>query len=405
MRLACALVALAAVVVRAEKDCRALTRRTLIPCGLERSPQLRVELAGLRETEGRREAARPFLPSNPAIAASVASRVGPSDQDLNWYLSLNQELEIAGQSWLRTAAADEEVRAQRARVGVARAEVAVGLWELWFEALALDERLGVARKLEAATAQVATTAREMANRGLVPELDAVVADAALVSASQRRLEVERQRALAAAQLSSAWGAEDAVAPEGQLEPLPVPDAATERPEVVGLGAARAAVTRRLELARRARVPNPTLSLFVQNDGFHERVLGVGLGLPIPLPQPLGRTRSGEVTEAEAAAERLGAELARLERSLRLEQATARAEHRRSLEASALFTAARLEATTRALDALAAQLSAGRITVREALLAQEPLFALLSAHVEARLALCVATVRLRRALGATLEDVP
>ena len=53
-------------------------------------------------------------------------------------------------------------------------------------------------------------------------------------------------------------------------------------------------------------------------------------------------------------------------------------------------------------ALAQEIEAGRLTVRDAVVAQQALIELLSASVAARRALCIASVDLAKALGVSLE---
>ena len=60
----------------AEPDCVTITRVNLVACAQVNSPLLLAELASSRAAEGRREAARPFLPSNPMVSGTLASRTG-----------------------------------------------------------------------------------------------------------------------------------------------------------------------------------------------------------------------------------------------------------------------------------------------------------------------------------------
>ena len=55
---------------------------------------------------------------------------------------------------------------------------------------------------------------------------------------------------------------------------------------------RQVLERRLAVVRRERVPNPTISAFLERGEIERSHLGVGLSLPLPLPSPVGRTRAG-----------------------------------------------------------------------------------------------------------------
>lgn len=380
-------------------DCSLVDRRSLAACAVEQSPAVRMAVASVRESEGRREAARPFLPSNPVVMASVGTRAGAGTRATNWSVTLAQELELAGQSFVRSEAAGREVEADSERLNALRRDVAASAWRAYFEVLAFDERVALAKQLELSTRAVAETAAAMSKQGLSAPLDAVVADAAVVEVTAKRLTLERERAEARALLTSLAGATTAT---GTLTPLPAPATTNDRAEVLALRAASEAAKRRVELFSRARAPNVTVSVFAQNDGFDERVFGVGLGIPVPLPQPIGRTKAGELAEATAADERVLAQLEAQERAVALERSNVNAEYQRAVDARALYSTERLAAAAENVRALSAQVSAGRLSVRDALLAQAPLFSLLAGDIDARLSLCLASVHLRRAAGATLE---
>ncbi|MBL9037492.1 MAG: TolC family protein [Archangium sp.] len=389
----------------AEEPCAGpITRRNVAACALEASPLLRESLAELRAAEGRRDAARPFLPSNPVIAGSVASRVGPTDRALNWNLSLGQELEVAGQRWLRVEVSDTELSAQRSQGLVARRDISAQAWVAYFTALAAQERLALAGTLEAATNGVADTVRAMAAKGLASELDVDVAETAALRGTHERLGLEASVAASKVQLAQLTAHRPDLAVEGTLEPVAVGEVqpVSTRPELLSAQTQQVASQRRVALLERMRVPNPTVSLFAQNDGFNERVLGVGLSFPVPLPQPVGRTRAGEIVEAKAVSEHAGAATERLQRELIAELAIATAQYIAASKARQLYASERVERATTRLVRVAEQVKAARLPVREALLAQQALVEQLKAAIDAREALCVASVRLARAAGTSLE---
>jgi cobalt-zinc-cadmium efflux system outer membrane protein len=171
---------------------------------------------------------------------------------------------------------------------------------------------------------------------------------------------------------------------------------------MALDAERRAFELRAAAFRRTRIPNPTLSLFAQNDGFNEHVFGAGLSLPIPLPGNVGRTYLGEIAEAEALAQKAAIDRERLARAIRLEILTALSTfNSRAAEVQA-FTSERVTRAHETLRSLGEEVEAGRLSVRDALVAQQALVELLQADVAARRAWCLASVDLARAAGVTLE---
>lgn len=344
----------------------------------------------------------PALPSNPVLSSTVASRAGPVEQRLNWSVGLAQEFEVGGQRGLRVEVTSGEVRAQVQRLASTRTSVIAEAWISYFGALAAHERVALALKLESTTLQVASTVRAMAEGGLSSDLDADLADAAALRASQGAVLAQQELAIAQAQLRLLVGGATAPSTTGELEPLAqaagVGTSRAERPEVLALRELQGTLQRRVELLQRARVPNPTLSLFAQNDGFEERVLGVGLSVPIPVARPL----VGEVAEARALLERAEAETERVRRELQAEFDVAAAQYEGSARSRALYTPERAERATARLESVAAQVKAARLPVRDALVAQQALTEQLKAGIDAREALCVASVRLTRAAGRSLE---
>lgn len=388
-----------------------ITRATVVPCALSASLDVRAERAAAVALEGRRTASGVLLPSNPVLALSGGTRSIPTTSATNWYVTLSQEIEIAGQRGSRVRAADAALAAQEKRVLLGKRNAASLAWSSFFEALAAREQLRLAERLLATSERMGTVARARAEKGVAAALDADLADAATFRLLQNKLAAERSVATANARLALVIGREPSaagVAVEGALTPLLGLDARPEaadlsrRPEVQAAHADESAASSRAEELRRSRVPNPTVSAFAQNDGFSERVFGLGVAIPIPLPAPVGRTYAGEIAEADALSRRATIARSRVERELRLELAEARATytaHRLAVEA---MTPERLARAGESLRELEVEIEAGRLGVRDALLAQQTLIELLQANIAERRALCLASVELARALGLPLE---
>lgn len=391
---------------RSTECSHAVDRRGLIACALAMSPSLREELELQRAADGRREAARTLLPANPVLSGALASRTSPTQRTLNWNLGLAQELEVTGQRGLRVDIAENDLRSQAMRVAAKRSAVAAEVWEAYFGAIAARERLDLAAKLDAATRAASSTVQAMATAGLASEVDSDVAEAAALHAAQDRLTAELLVTTTRAQLGLLLGTQAVPTVNGSLEPLGSVATAlasgSERPELVALQQAQAASAQRVDLLRRSRLPNPSVSLFAQNDGFEEQVLGVGLSIPIPLPHPLGKTAAGEIAEAAALSTKAALEAERTGRELAAELLVAGAQYETSLKTRGLYTPARTQRAHAQLDAIGVQLKAARLSVREALVVQQALVELLKGEIDAREALCLASVRLTRAAGLSLE---
>ena len=386
----------------AEPACSAVITRADVPrCAAAASLDVRVEEREAAVREGRRRAASSLLRTNPTLALSAAKRDSDVAKATNWSATLSQELEIAGQRGARLRAAEHEVEAQAFRIESARRDAVAAAWIAYFDVLARGEEQRLMTRLSTNAAQIATVAKGMADKGVLAPIDADVADASVVAADQARLEAEAELRRAELTLASLLGLPEAKA-SGDLLPLRGVEQVHAgangpgTPEVKAFHAEAKAQESTASAYSRARIPSPTLSLFVQNDGFDERVLGAGLSFPIPLPHPVGRFYEGEISEARAAAERATTESERARRRADLALESALTSYESAKSKRDLYTEERVTRAERDIEALAKELQAGRVAVRDALLTQQALVTLLRAGVEARHALCTASVELARA---------
>jgi cobalt-zinc-cadmium efflux system outer membrane protein len=394
--------------------CSTLSRSNLVPCVLSASLVVKSDGEELEAARGRQTAASPILPSNPVLALSAARRTsGPADAN-NWYVTLQQEIEVAGQRGARRDVAAASLTAQSQRVVLSRRDAAAQAWLAFFEVLAAAEERSLAVRWADATARVSAAARARADQGVGVPIEADVAAATAVAALTSKLGAERRLKQNESALAAMLGLDPASSPmtvEGDLRPL---DGVSEalathsaasvaaRPEVLAANAEARAQEHRAEAFRRSRIPNPILSVFVQNDGFNERVLGAGITLPIPLPGNVGRTHIGEIAEAEALARKARTDGARFERDIRLDIANAAHVFESTSRGVEMFSKEQLGRATESLESLAGEVETGRLAVRDAILSQQVLIDFLRAHVEARRAWCIASVELARSLGVALE---
>lgn len=364
---------------------------------------------------------------------------------LNWYVTLTQELEIAGQRGTRLAVVDAEALAQLRRVAVAEQETAATALTAHAEVLAAREELELAARAAEVAAALGRFATARAGQDLLPAIESDLAQAEVARLSL--LQAEAQARSSAAQtmwsllvaagegsaVDSPPASSVATAPAASAETLhsmssaraagrlddilpltpqaEVPTLAQRLPRALQLRADFVAaqheqVLRRAQvtLLRRARIPNVTLSFMAQNDGFNERVLGAGISLPLPLPEPLGPTRAGDIGAADRAVDQAAAQIEKLRRQVQseLERAIAAVETtRRALQQVPTDLIGRANAD---LGAIAAALTQGRLPLREALMWQRGLIDLLQLHVRARRNHALARIELQRASGLPLLRV-
>lgn len=426
----------APVAERAEGGCAGpLAIRAVLRCALLRSLEVRAAREAAAGLLGQKRRAAAVLPSQPVLAASMADRrlwrpapgaaadAAASPTALNWYLTLSQELELAGQRGARLAAADAAHAAQLRRIAVAEQEAAAAALVAAFELLAAEAEVELAARVGAVATALSTLSAARARESLAAPIEADVAAAEATRLLVAKVEAERARARAGEVLGELLGQDtpprlagtldEAAAALGPMEPSEpggpseaareglVKDALRLRGELAAAEQERRSRAATVSLLRRLRVPNLTLSAFAQSDGFDERVLGGGLSLPLPLPSPLGPGRAGEIASAEAEVRQAETALEKVRRRVRLEVQRALLDEESYGRALRLYPPDAVARAGGQLMALRAALEARQIPVREALLMQRSLLELLQGHLRARLGLALARVERRRAAGLPL----
>jgi cobalt-zinc-cadmium efflux system outer membrane protein len=318
------------------QDCaKTIERRNAVRCALAASLAVQRDKYGLDALDGRKQTVSTLLPANPQLSLLGAQRHVTANSTANWSATLSQELEISGQRSARREAIVAARSAQEQLVVGSERNVAADAWRAYFQALAARDALAAATRLEQAFAKGNQAAQAGVTQGLVPGVDGDVAELTLVRLSQARLAAAQQLQRATAALASSFGLDPNAATfalDGELRPLshvaslrdePLLEVVERRPEVVQARSAQRAYEHTANALHRSRVPNITLSVYAQRDGFSERVLGGGVSLPIPLPSPIGRTYAGEIAENEALSRQAGATLELARRDALLELVVAR----------------------------------------------------------------------------------
>jgi cobalt-zinc-cadmium efflux system outer membrane protein len=383
-----------------------------VQCALRASLQVRADQQSVQALEGRRISAGALFNSNPVVSLTGGSHTVGGDRGNAWSASLSQELEVAGQVGTRRGAVDAELDAQRGRVMLSERDVAVAAWTAYFEAIAAREELRLSEKLGALARALVTTARARSEKGLIAPIEADVAEAAATRLNQTLLASERRAAHANAVLASMMGGDPSsgtLLVDGELEPLPFENFAkakasmtpANRPEVRIAEADRKGLELRAETFRRSRIPNPSVSVFAQNDAFEGRVIGLGLALPLPI-SGWSHTFGGEVAETTALARRAAIDAERMKRQVRLEMVTALQAYESRRHEVEAFSSEQIDRAEQSLQALGEEVQAGRLALRDAIVTQQTLVELLRSYLEARQALCLASVELLRAVGVPLE---
>lgn len=395
----------------AEAPCSGVIARDgVATCSIRASLALRSEADIASALRGRRTTFNPIVPSNPIASASLGRRAGSGMSATNWVFGLSQEIELAGQRGLRLDAADADIAAEDERRTVLRRDVAAVAYAAYFDALAARDEAAIATRLETVALSVVKATRGMADQGLASGVDADVAEAVSLRSIQARIAADGRVAQARVAFTLALGG-DATTPvdaSGDLLPLIGVDTMArslvnaDRAEVRIFENERRAWEARASTFRRSRVPNITLSAFVQNDGFDENVFGFGIAIPIPFPQPIGNTYSGQIAESDALARHAADEAARLRLSLKAGVLLTLAEYDARIKQRDAVAQVQVDRADKSLQSMGTEIAAGRLAIRDAVVAQQTLVDFLLGYVAAKHAACTASVELARAAGIPLD---
>jgi len=386
----------------------------IVRCALAASPDLRIARAQADAAAGRRQTAGVMLPSNPNVVAVASNRRRPPPEEasvLNWSVALQQEFEIGGQRAARIDEADAAAAAQVRRAKVAEQEVAAAALAAYYEALAARESLRFATELAATAQALATYADARAKEALVAGIEADVARAEAARIGLARFEAERRATEARSALALLLDVdrERLVLPD-RLPPATTPAlpagsledrALGLRGEIAAADMERQVLEHRLALVRRERVPNPTLSAFLERGEINDRIIGVGLSFPLPLPSPVGRSRAGEIAETLAQIRAAESSQDLVRRRVRMEVARALSAFDSRNAAATLFPRDLLGRAQADLAALREAIASRQLTLREGLQWQRSLIELLQADIDVRLGQALAWVELRRVVGLPL----
>lgn len=402
---------------------------TVVACALAQSPALRLEQQETQVLLGQRLRARSLLPTHPLVQVSFAGRRPPSvpgatdpATTLNWYVTLSQEIEIAGQRGARVRAAELSISAQGRRVFITAQEVVAQALTTYYELLAAQEAVELGREVARIASLLSTLGTARAQAALTSAVDSHAAQAEAARLSALRFEAERREGELRTDLATLLGtprlrnisgsldvlpdagsSELPITSEGSLEPV-IEQALRLRADVAVARFEQEARSARVQVLRRERVPNLTLSFLAQRDGFDEQVIGGGLALPLPLPAPLGPSRAGEIAAAQAQVTQAEITIERVQRQVRAEVQRA-VQREQSYAAQLRMFPAALATQARADLAALSQAIAGRaMATRDALLLERTLVEFLITRVEIRRGLALSRIERLRATGQPMGSV-
>jgi cobalt-zinc-cadmium efflux system outer membrane protein len=338
------------------------------------SPQLAAASGAVRQPRGvRAETWWPF-PTNPLLEyGRVRRRTGPTTAyDRQW--SLTQEVEIAGQGFVRARGADARIRAALERVGDAKRLVGLEVRQAYASLAVAERRAALTDSAARFAERLAVVAEQQATAG---EINRIERNVAVLDAARARSTADRTRAqvaVAAADLARLLALPRDSMP--QTVPLPaIPNlrwpsdsvlvslARLRRPDLRAQSEALAGAERTVSAERLGIVPNLTLSTFNGREAGTDDLLGVAIGLSVPLfHRQQGALGAAEAERSAARAERTAGQ-----RSVEAEALAAGARFTRAREAERQFAGGVLQSASENVALTERALAEGEVSVTDVLL--------------------------------------
>lgn len=314
----------------------------------QNAPTTRIAIQRRGYGDAAEAGASPWLRANPSFEFGIGPRFdGATDRDFDFYASLAQPVEIAGERGLRLETASRLGARLDAETTVTRWEVRRDVILAYRSAVVARERAIVNDRLVRFADEMRTITRRRFTAGDATAIDVRVADTDFAHAQQAKISAEQELRTARIRLAEFTGWPIDTPPDvvaGLEAPRPVPAladvmriAADSHPELRARHAAVAEANARAELADREAWPSPVLGVQFTREGSagspaNYIVLGT-VGVPIPFWQlNQGERARARVDEGVARAEESATA-----RALRSRIARAHAELSSASERLALFT--------------------------------------------------------------------
>jgi outer membrane protein TolC len=373
------------------------------------SPQVRIAEGRILSARGfRAQSVWPF-PDNPSVVFERARRRSLVSEAYDYSWRVSQQMEIAGQSFLRKGAADRRVNAAEALVMDAARTSALDA-RLAYLTLHLAERRAA---LSAESAELAEELASVARRQLdAGEINVIEYNTAALEAARARSQADRfegERRASSAELSRALGiVGDSVVQTVALPALPdLPAlervgalALERRPDMQAATLEVDAADRILSANRRRMVPNLQLDLFTGQEAGTDELLGFSVGFSVPL------FHRGQADVGAARADRAAA-AAISDGTARLIRAEVEAESRRyagAHEAERRFSNGLLLAGAENAELAAVAFEEGELSVADVVVFQATALATRLEHLEVLADAYAAWFALAAALDAPPEEL-
>jgi cobalt-zinc-cadmium efflux system outer membrane protein len=272
----------------------------------------------------------------------------------------------------------------------------------FYQALVARERLTLLRRVEDLNRRLLDVTQIKFKAGDVSGLETNVAAVRYGRARKETLDGQRELTQALLELRRLAGAEELIAPAGELPVVTSPLSAGEllerarvnRPDLAAKLRELERAEAEIALRRREIFPNPSAGISFHREGTGDKIVLGSLAIPLPI----FNRRQGELEGLEARRIQARAELLGLEKEIRKEVDQALNQRTVTLESFQLFQREIIERTQENFKLLEAAYRERKIDFAQALIMENDLIAANLSYLDTSLALREAAIRLQEVTG-------
>lgn len=401
----------AAACLGTPQDTVTLSLNEAVDRALAVSPDVLAAEGAVQAPRGERaENVWPF-PSNPELEYGRVRRTAPGRNSLDRGWTLTQEVEIAGQGFVRASAADKRIRAAEARTRDTRRIVSLEARKA-FATLAIEERRAALTDSAAAFAErLGTFARRQLEAG---ETNRLVYNAAVLEAARQRSVADRTYAdliAARAELGRILALADTAVPRT----LPLPElpatsldstdavrvARLHRSDVAAAELERRAAGQEVTASRLGLVPNLVLGGELGREAGTDDLLGFSVSVRVPL----FHRQQGPTGAAHARAAAARAIQSATERRMLAEVQASVERFRRAVEAEARFADEVLRAARDNVTLTDRAFTEGKVDITDVVVLRRAAVDAQLEYLTVRSDAYTAWFELAAAMGVEPEEIP
>lgn len=389
----------------------------VVECVLNHSPEYRKARIELNALRGKKIVASYLFPSNPTLGFMGGNRKQGGNPNpltdatgiyVNGEVSVSQEFYLAGQRGARMELAESEFVAGIKRLSVReRNSIAEAVAAIEMYRNSIEEHR-ITSDLYNLANEMAEMIKARADKGLTAPVDYDIAVSEAAKMHRLMQQALRKKNATKGNLTVMMGVQYSLpleitdeVPELVLASLDtealIADALKHRVEVEAAEQDVKIAQRRLDLTKRERTPNLTVSGFMQKDGFNENVIGARASIPLRV----WRSNEGEIVENAARQEQSITDLEISKHTIKYEIIKAHTSYTSLKEEMNYYSKDALARIDEDLGFLKKALSQGQMNIREALIASQSLVNFKLSHIQTKTDYAIAKVELLRAMGLPL----